>query len=79
MIVSATEFKMNLGKYLDLVNQEEITITRNGKTVAKLVPEEEDLVALTESLFGIVPDSGKSYDEMKLEAMKERYGDYLNT
>ena len=36
MEVTATEFKTNLGKYLDLVATENIWITRNGKTVAKL-------------------------------------------
>lgn len=37
MIVTATEFKTNFGKYLDLLHSEDIFITRNGKTVAKLV------------------------------------------
>ena len=37
MEVTATEFKTNLGKYLDLVATENIWITRNGKTVAKVI------------------------------------------
>lgn len=37
MQVTATEFKLNLGKYLELVSTEEIWISKNGKTVAKLV------------------------------------------
>ena len=37
MIVTATEFKNNFGKYLDLIEHEDIFITRNGKTVAKIV------------------------------------------
>ena len=31
MIVTATEFKKNFGKYLDLVATEEVFITKNGK------------------------------------------------
>ena len=37
MIVTAAEFKTNFGKYLDLIAQEDIFITRNGKTIAKVV------------------------------------------
>ena len=31
MIVTATEFKTNFGKYLDMIEQEDIFITRNEK------------------------------------------------
>ena len=37
MQVTATEFKLNLGKYLELVLTEDIWVTKNGKTVAKLI------------------------------------------
>ena len=37
MVVTATEFKTNFGKYLELIATEDIFITRNGKTVAKVV------------------------------------------
>ena len=35
MIVTATEFKTNFGKYLDLISKEDIFITRNGKNDRK--------------------------------------------
>ena len=37
MIVTATEFKTNFGKYLDMISKEDIFITRNGKTIPKVV------------------------------------------
>ncbi len=37
MIISSTEVQNNFGKYLTLVNEEDIIITRNGKKVARLV------------------------------------------
>lgn len=37
MVVTATEFKANFGKYLELIAKEDIIITRNGKTVAKVI------------------------------------------
>ena len=37
MQITATELKLNLGKYLNLVLMEDIWITRNGKIIAKMV------------------------------------------
>lgn len=36
MIVTATEFKTNFGKYIQLAASEDIYITRNGHTIAKV-------------------------------------------
>lgn len=40
MIVKATEIKNNLGKYLKLLDQEDIIILKNGSPVAKLTKQE---------------------------------------
>ena len=37
MIITATEMRSNFGKYLDLVEKEDITLTRNGKIVAMII------------------------------------------
>jgi len=37
MIITATELKLNLGKYLEAANDEVIVITKNGKEIAKLI------------------------------------------
>ena len=56
MEVTATEFKTNLGKYLDLVATENIWITRNGKTVAKVInPNVYSVDILSGALEGKVP------------------------
>ena len=36
MSITATELKLNSGKYLQLAESEDIYITRNGKVIAKL-------------------------------------------
>ena len=51
MIVTATEFKINFGKYLDLVGKEDIFITRNGKTIAKVINPQ---VSAVDSIRGIL-------------------------
>ena len=55
MSITATELKMNLGKYLLLAETEDIFITKNGKVVAKLTNPNADRVEMAKSLFGIIP------------------------
>lgn len=57
MLITATELKNNLGKYLLLAATEDIFITRNGKVVAKLSNPNQDRVEMTKSLFGILSDN----------------------
>ena len=55
MSITATELKMNLGKYLMLAEKEDIYITKNGKVIAKLTTPFQDRVDMAKSLFGILP------------------------
>ena len=52
MSVTATELKMNLGKYLMLAETEDVFITKNGKVIAK---PNADRVEMAKSLFGVIP------------------------
>ena len=65
MSITATELKLNLGKYLLLAAMQDIYITRNGKTIAKLVSPYQDRVDTVNALFGSVPDT------MTLEEARE--------
>lgn len=57
MSITETELKLNLGKYLLLAATQDIYITRNGKTIAKLVSPYQDRVDTVNTLFGSVPDT----------------------
>lgn len=58
MVVTATEFKVNFGKYLGLLATEDIFITKNGKTVAKVSnPNVSAVDAISGLLAGKLPDS----------------------
>jgi len=57
MLITATELKLNLGKYLLLAATQDIYITRNGKTIAKLVPPYQDRIDTVDALLGSVPDT----------------------
>lgn len=55
MSITATELKANLGKYLVLATTEDIFITRNGKTIAKLTSPYKSKLDIVEELSGSVP------------------------
>ena len=74
MQVTATEFKLNLGKYLELVLTEDVWITKNGKTVAKLInPNVSAVDAISGVLAGKVP---ADFDRYALR--EERLSRYEN-
>lgn len=75
MLVSSTEFKVNLGKYLDIAASEDIIITRNGRKIAKLVKAEDDALSEMRSLFGILAGSELSHmtdEEIKAIIYEEK-------
>lgn len=55
MVISASELKTNLGRYLMLAASQDIYITKNGKSIAKLTNPSVDKLALLDSLVGILP------------------------
>ena len=75
MIVTATEFKTNFGKYLDLITREDIFITRNGKTIAKVVNPQ---ISAVDSLRGLLKDVPSDID---LDSLREerlsKYEDHV--
>ncbi len=62
MIITATEFKNNLGKYLEMAASQDIFITKNGKSIARLTSPAVNKLALLDDLVGIIPQE-KAIDE----------------
>ena len=68
MLITSTELKTNLSKYLILAAKEDVFITKNGKSIAKISNPNKDKVAIAKSLFGIIPeDSLNTAREERLE------------
>lgn len=65
MSITATELKANLGKYLLMAATEDVYVTRNGRTVAKLTSPYQNKLDTVDSLFGSIPA------DMTLEESKE--------
>lgn len=68
MSITAAELKSNLGKYLLLAAVEDVFITRNGRTVAKLTSPYQNKLDTVDALFGSVPATTTLE-----EAQKERF------
>lgn len=66
MVVTATEFKSNFGKYLDMLNVEDIFITKNGKTVAKMINPN---ISAVNTISGLL--SGQLPDDFDAKALRE--------
>ena len=72
MQVTATEFKMNMGKYLSLASRRDIYITRNGQRIAKLTNPSPDRVAMLDSLVGIARTEDITLDDIKRERLEKQ-------
>ena len=67
MIITATELRKNLGKYLNLLDDEEIIITKNGKEIAVLSKSENDKQSILKDLLGVI----NLDDNLTLESIKD--------
>ena len=72
MQVTATEFKMNMGKYLSLASRRDIYITKNGQRIAKLTNPSPDRVATLDSLVGIARAGGASLETIREERLERQ-------
>ena len=69
MLITATELRNNLAKYLSLAGKEDIII-RNGKQIAKLTGIQGDRETVTDTLIGIIPSAGTSLDQARRERLQ---------
>lgn len=72
MKITATEFKTNMGKYLDLASHTVIYITKNGKEVAKLTKPDHDRVKILDELTGVLPSDTVTDDAVLKEERLSR-------
>jgi len=69
LIITATELKTNIGKYLRLAETQDIIITKNNKPIAKLTSLREDKLATLNDLVGIVKDDGYTLDDARKDRL----------
>jgi len=69
MLVTATDFKANLGHYLEASQDNEVFITRNGQLFARLIGTQQSKQEAFAALQGVLP-SHSSLAEIKEGRMK---------
>jgi len=67
--VTATELKINLGKYLNLAGREEIHITKNGMDVAVLAAPRAR-PSIIDDLVGVIPNDGFNVKQARITRRK---------
>jgi prevent-host-death family protein len=70
--ISVTELKINAGKYVDMAQNADVLITKNGKPVAKLVPAKQDKKDAFNNFISLFPKDGLDIDPDKVKG--ERLG-----
>ena len=77
IVITATELKKNLGKYLELSKTQDISISKNGKIIAKLSSPKEDKLAIMERLKGCMGNVDDiDWDKERYERLTEKYGKF---
>ena len=66
--ISATDFKSNMGKYLTMVNSEEIQITKNGVAIAVLSAPKQKASAV-DQILGVIPNDGTDVKTARKERL----------
>lgn len=69
MIITATELKMNLGKYLEIARKQDVFITKNGKNIARLTAPTVNKLALLDLLAGVASEK-QPIDEEQAKEMR---------
>jgi len=78
MVVTATELKTNIGKYLTLADAEDIVITRNGKSVAKLTNARDSKLLALRSMRGMLKDAAIDLDDIRTERLSKHYDEIID-
>ena len=73
IIATSTDMKNHFGRYLEMsMNGTEVIVTKNGKVVARLIPEETHAAFLTDALTGVIKGD-YDLDQIKEEYLKGKY------
>lgn len=72
MIITATELKANIGKYLQLAETQDIIVTKNNKPIAKLTTVRENKLETLDSLVGIIEDHGYTMEDARRDRLAKQ-------
>ncbi len=77
MVITVTELKQNLDKYLQLAETENILISSNGNIPVMLSNPHADRIAMANSLLGVIP-SDITLEEALIEKANKFLTEHTN-
>ena len=78
MVITATELKNNLGKYISMADTEDIIITKNGNGVARLTNAKDSKLLALRSLRGVLKDKEMNLDNARKERLSKYYDEIID-
>jgi len=76
MYVTATEFKANFGKYMELAQTQDIRVTKRGKEIARVVASEMDIASHIRAMRGAITLNDETKDITVADIRAERRARY---
>lgn len=73
MILTTTELQNNFGKYINMMQNEPIVFTKNGKIIGKLVPIKGDKKAAFTKLEKLKQGLHDVAEDEKVDGRMEKY------
>jgi len=77
MVITATELKNNLGQYIKLADMEDIIITKNGRSVARLTNAKDIKLIRLSSMRGILKEANITKEDIRAERLA-KYDEILD-
>ena len=72
MIITATELKANIGKYLQLAETQDIIVTKNNKPIVKMTGIQENRLEILDSLVGIIEDDVYTLEDARRDRLAKQ-------
>ena len=70
MIITASELKNNLGKYIELAEDEDIYVTKNGQQRIKISSAKQRPLAFIDGIFKDIRITDEEIDDLKWERLR---------
>ena len=70
MVITASELKNNLGKYIELAEDEDIYVTKNGQQRIKISSAKQRPLAFIDGIFKDIRITDEEIDDLKWERLR---------
>ena len=72
MVITATELKANVGRYLNQAAKENVHVTKNGKVIATISSPARDKQSILDSLVGIAAANPLTIEQAREERLAKQ-------